>query len=241
MSDAGRLIVVGTPIGNLGDLTDRARAALGEADGWLVEDTRVSGKLQSVLAIHKPMRVLNEHTVDAKIASFVEDIRQGQILAALTDAGMPSISDPGSRLVDLCREADLEVDAIPGASAVTTALALSGFYAQRFAFLGFLGRKPGAIREQLTTFAESPLTLVLFESPFRLDRLLVEAGRCLGERRYALCREMTKAHQQVYRDRLPMVPSAGVVPRKGELTVVFEGLRRGDREESAGWAADSHV
>lgn len=241
MSDAGRLIVVGTPIGNLGDLTDRARKALSESDGWLVEDTRVSGKLQSALGLRKPMRLLNEHTPEARLAGFADDVRAGRTLAVLTDAGMPSISDPGSRLVDLCREAGLGVEAIPGASAVTTALALSGFYAQRFAFLGFLGRKPGAIREQIAPFAESPMTLVLFESPFRLDRLLAEASVCLGERRYALCREMTKAHEQVYRDRLPAVPSASSLPRKGELTVVIEGLRRGDREESDGFEGESHV
>lgn len=241
MSDQGRLIVVGTPIGNLGDLTDRAREALEGADGWLVEDTRVSGKLQSVLGLRKAMRVLNEHTPEAKIATYVDDLRAGKSLAVLTDAGMPSISDPGSRLVDLCREADLTVEAIPGASAVTTALALSGFYAQRFAFLGFLGRKAGAIREHLIPFAASPMTLVLFESPFRLDRLLAEAGVCLGERRYALCREMTKAHEQVYRDRLPAVPAASAVPRKGELTVVIEGLRRGDGAESSEFEGESHV
>jgi 16S rRNA (cytidine1402-2'-O)-methyltransferase len=104
---------------------------------------------------------------------------------------------------------------------------LSGFFGERFAFLGFLPRKPGDMRAELRAFAESPLTLIVFESPFRIDALLERAHEALGARRFAICREMTKAHEQVFRARLPHVPSASEVPRKGEFTVVFEGLRRG--------------
>ncbi|MFY9235061.1 MAG: 16S rRNA (cytidine(1402)-2'-O)-methyltransferase [Fimbriimonadaceae bacterium] len=225
---AGRLILVSTPIGNLGDLSARAGQALQEADFWLVEDTRVSGKLQGHLGIKKPMRVVNEHSAEPQLQKFVSEIESGLTAALLTDGGSPAISDPGAMLADLCHEAGIEVAGVPGPSAVTLALALSGFFAQRFAFLGFLGRKPGAIRSELAQFADSPYTLVLFESPFRIDKTLEAAHEALGERRYALCREMTKAFEQVYRSRLPEKPSEKDVPRKGEFTIVIEGKRKAD-------------
>lgn len=233
-SSVGRLVLVATPIGNLGDLSDRARLALSEAEMWLVEDTRVSGKLQSALGIPRPMRTVNEHTPDERLTALVDEIRAGRIAVLLTDAGAPGVSDPGARLVDLCHQAAVPVDSVPGPSAVTNALALSGFYAQRFAFLGFLGRKPGAIRDVLAPFAESPLTLVLFESPHRFGKLLAAAHGVLGPRRYAICREMTKLHQQVFRGQLPEVPNASAVPARGEFTLVIEGLRRGKERDLEG-------
>lgn len=224
--DKGRLVLVSTPIGNLGDLSPRAAEALGTADFWIVEDTRVSGKLAAHLGIAKPMRVLNDHTGEAAVARYRQAILEGETAALLTDGGAPAISDPGAILTDLCHEAGIEVQAVPGPSAVTTALGLSGFFAQRFAFLGFLSRKPGSIKSELLMFADSPLTLVLFESPHRMESLLKTSHEVLGFRRYAICREMTKTHEQVYRDRLPNTPSEGDVPRKGEVTVVIEGRRR---------------
>ena len=225
------LTLVATPIGNLRDLSPRAAEALGAADFWIVEDTRVSGKLQAHLGIRKPMKVLNEHTSPAKIDAYAAGIEAGASAALLTDAGTPAISDPGAILVDLCRERDIGVDAIPGPSAVTNALMLSGFFAQRFAFLGYLPRKPGEQKAILDDFSSSSLTLVLFESPFRTEKLLEALYASLGKRRYALCREMTKAHQQVVRHRLPDKPSASEVPSKGEFTVVVEGKRRNVERE----------
>lgn len=221
----GSLTLVATPIGNLADLSPRAAEALGAADLWLVEDTRVSGKLQAHLNLKKPMRVVNDHTGEGQIEKYVEEL-SGANAVLLTDGGSPVISDPGAHLCDLCYERGISVEAIPGPSAVTDALMLSGFYAQRFCFLGFLGRKPGAIKGELRQFGDSPITLVLFESPFRIEALLKAAGEELGERRYAICREMTKMHQQVLRNRLPYVPTEEELPRKGEITVVIEGRRR---------------
>lgn len=227
----GKLVLVATPIGNLSDLSTRSASALAEADLWLVEDTRISGKLQSVLNLKKPMKVLNEHTSPAAIQRYLEEIEKGQTVAVLTDGGSPVISDPGAMLADQAHEAGIEVDAAPGPSAVTNALALSGFFAQRFAFLGFLPRKPGPMKAEFEPFAESPYTLVVFESPYRIDALLKAASEALGERRFALCREMTKAHQQIFRGKLPTIPTESQVPRKGEFTIVFEGKRRNTREE----------
>jgi 16S rRNA (cytidine1402-2'-O)-methyltransferase len=231
------LTLVCTPIGNLGDLSGRAEAVLREADVWLVEDTRVSGKLAAHLGVKKPMRVVNEHSADGTLGQLAEQAGE-QTMVLLTDGGAPGISDPGARLVDLCLLGGVPVDAVPGPSAVTNALMLSGFYAQRYAFLGFLPRKPGPMRRELEPFAESPLTLVAFESPFRFRNLLAAAAETLGPRRYAICREMTKLHQQIYRATLPYAPSEAEVPSKGEFTVVFEGLRRSLSESENEWYDD---
>ena len=225
----GVLTIVATPIGNLGDLSPRAASALAAADVWFVEDTRVSGKLQSHLGMKAPMRVLNDHTAKAKVAQYAKEVAGGLAAALLTDAGTPVVSDPGAELIEACLGLGVEVDAVPGPSAVTAALSLSGFYAQRYAFLGYPPRKPGPMRELIEPYAESPLTLVFFESPFRLGKLLAACHASLGERRYAVCRELTKAHQQVWRAELPRVPDEKEVPQKGELTLVVEG-RRSRRE-----------
>lgn len=221
-----KLTLVPTPLGNLGDVSDRIRQTLSEAEFVFAEDTRVSGRLLELLGLKRPLKVLNEHTSEDGLLRYVELLEASGSAALVTDAGTPGISDPGARLVDLCLEAGIEVDALPGPSAVTLALSLSGFYAQRFAFLGFLGKKSGAIRAELAHFVDSPYTLVLFESPYRLDALLSEIETVLGPRRVAICREMTKMHQQVVRIELPNRPSTQEMPRKGEFTVVVEGKRR---------------
>jgi 16S rRNA (cytidine1402-2'-O)-methyltransferase len=223
---SGQLTLVTTPIGNLGDLSPRAGEALREADFWIVEDTRVSGKLLSVLEVRKPMRVLNDHTSRGQIEGYLEELKAGGRAALLTDGGAPSISDPGAILTDLCHDNGVKIEGIPGPSAVITALMLSGFFGQRFAFLGFLGRKAGDIRKELAQFQDSSMTIVLFESPFRFEAVLKVAHEALGERRYAICRELTKMHEQVYRSILPNIPPEKEVPRKGEVTLVIEGRRK---------------
>ena len=146
-------------------------------------------------------------------------------MAYFSDAGTPGVSDPGPALVDLAYEAGVDVDAIPGASALLTAVMLSGFYAQKLAFLGFLARKPGAIRSELEPFAESTTTLVFFEAGNRLPKTLASALEALGERRAAVCREMTKSHQEVIRGALSELVNSGRT-FKGECTVVLEGKRK---------------
>jgi 16S rRNA (cytidine1402-2'-O)-methyltransferase len=221
----GGLTVVATPIGNLGDISPRAAEALTNSVIWVVEDSRVSGKLAAHLGLAKPMRLLNDHTPDAQVDRLVQETRQHAV-ALLTDGGTPVVSDPGARLVDRCLSAEIPVTAVPGPSAPIMALSVSGFFGQRFAFLGFLGRKPKDIRSELRPFADSPLTLVLFESPHRIDALLALSHEVLGGRRYVICREMTKAFEQTYRNCLPEIPNEAEVPRRGEITVVIEGLRK---------------
>jgi 16S rRNA (cytidine1402-2'-O)-methyltransferase len=224
--DGGKLTLVATPIGNLGDLSPRCVEALSKADFWIVEDSRVSGKLQSHLSLKKPMRVFNEHSSLAQAQRYVDEISAGAKAVLLTDAGTPGISDPGAIVADLCHEAHVEVDAIPGPSAVMDALMLSGFFAQRFVFLGFLGRKPGSIRQDLAVFKDSPLTIVLFESPFRAEKLLQTAYEALGPRRFAVCRELTKLHQEVIRGTLGETLQGGSILAKGEFSIVIEGKRK---------------
>ncbi|CAN5514011.1 hypothetical protein BH11ARM1_BH11ARM1_17840 [soil metagenome] len=226
MSETGRLTLVTTPIGNLADLSPRAADALGAADFWIVEDTRVSGRLAIHLGVKKPMRVLNEHTSPKQVEALLGELESGKHAALLTDGGAPSVSDPGASLTDLCHDAGVLVEGIPGPSAPITALMLSGFFGQRFSFLGFLGRKAGDIRKELAPFAESTSTIILFESQFRFLATLKVAHEALGERRYAICRELTKMHEQVYRERLPNLPTEAEVPHKGEFTLVIEGKRR---------------
>ncbi len=222
----GRLILVGTPIGSLADLSPRARQTLAETPLWIVEDTRVSARLAREAGASPSMLVCNEQTRPERIRAYAERILNGEDAALITDGGMPVVSDPGAELVDLCAEMGIEVDCVPGPSAPITALALSGFYGQRWAFLGFLPRKPGPAAEVLRPFAESPLTLVLFESPHRFRKTLALAAEVLGERRAAICRELTKTHQQVWRGPLALPPAEAEVPSRGEVTLVIEGARR---------------
>ncbi len=222
----GGLCLVATPIGNLGDLSPRAVEALKAADVWVVEDTRISAKLAFHLDIKKPMRVMNDHTTPAQVIRYVDEIAAGSQIAVVTDGGSPTVSDPGAILTDACLTRGLPVTGVPGPCAAIYALSLSGFFGQRFVFLGFLGRKAGAIRGELTAFADSPLTIILYESPHRIETLLSAAHDALGPRRYAIGRELTKAFEQVYRAELPYIPTEEEVPRKGEITVVIEGRRR---------------
>jgi 16S rRNA (cytidine1402-2'-O)-methyltransferase len=228
MDSRSDLTLVAGPIGNLGDLTIRAKETLVSCPLWVVEDSRVSSRLASHLEVRPSLTLLTDHSHPSQITKLVERIGREGPAALLTDAGTPGISDPGALLVQEAIESGLKVDALPGPSAVTLALSLSGFFAQRFAFLGFLPRKPGPAKEVLSPFVDSSLTLVLFEGPHRVLKTLETAHQALGPRRCVICRELTKLHQQVWRGTLDKLPTDKQVPAKGEFTLVIEGLRKGD-------------
>lgn len=219
----GALVLVGTPIGNLGDLSARAKEALEEADLVLAEDTRRARKLLSYLSISSK-RVLSYHPGNfrRRNAEVLDEIRAGKKVALVTDAGMPAISDPGEELVAAAVSEGLVVDCVPGPSAVLVALVLSGMPTRRFAFEGFPPRQGSRRNEFFRRLAEEERTVVFFEAPHRLVRSLCDARQALGpERRAAVCRELTKMYQEVVRGTLDELVSHFQSEKpKGEFVVV---------------------
>ncbi len=204
METAGALVVVGTPIGNLGDLSPRAVDTLADADAIACEDTRRTGRLLAHLGIAAPkLLVANEHTEADIAADLVRRVAAGQRVVFVSDAGMPVISDPGQRAVAAVVDAGLTVEVVPGPSALDTAVAVSGLSAGRFTFEGFLPRKGRVRRERLARIATADHPVVLYEAPHRLARTLGDlAGVCDGDRRVAVLRELTKLHEEHWRGTL---------------------------------------
>ncbi len=224
----GRLLVVGTPIGNLGDLTPRAAEALRSADMVIAEDTRLARKLLSHLGARRPLISFNDHSPDTRLAELLERLAAGLTLALTTDAGMPAVSDPGARLVAAARAAGAAVEVLPGPSAVTAAMAAAGVEASGFLFGGFLPSRPLAARAAaldrlLDAAGSAGLPLILFEAPHRIAPLLALLGERVPEARVAACREMTKLHEEVIVGS-PAEVSAALVQQRGELTLVISGI-----------------
>jgi 16S rRNA (cytidine1402-2'-O)-methyltransferase len=222
---AGTLWLVGTPIGNLGDVTDRARRTLADVDLIACEDTRRARKLLAHLDIRGARLVtFFEGNERRRVPELLEHLRAGRDVAVVSDAGMPGLSDPGERLVRAAVVEGIEVDVVPGPSAAVAALVVSGLPAARFAFEGFLPRKPGDRRNRLAQVAADPRTVILFESPRRLGTLLGEAADVLGDRRASVVRELTKLHQEVVRGTLPELAARyRDEDVRGEVVVVIEG------------------
>ena len=218
----GKLYVVGTPIGNLEDLTPRAARILGEVSLIAAEDTRVTRRLLSHLGIHVPMVSYNEHNQHQRLPALLEDLGSGD-LALVTDAGMPAVSDPGSDLVAQAAAAGFQVEAVPGVSAVTTALSMSGMSGDGFLFLGFLPRKARERRAKLEGLTESTNTLVVFEAPHRLKATLRDILAVLGEREMSVCRELTKLYEEVFRGTASEALAHFREPR-GEFVLVIRGV-----------------
>jgi 16S rRNA (cytidine1402-2'-O)-methyltransferase len=220
----GRLLVVGTPIGNLGDLTPRAAEALRTADIVVAEDTRLARRLLAHLGAKRPTTSFNDHSPGARLGELLERLAGGATLALTTDAGMPGVSDPGARLIEAARAAGAIVEVLPGPSAVTAAMAASGVEATGFVFGGFLPSRPAAARAAalqrlLDACGSTGLPLVLFEAPHRVGTLLAALEALVPDAQVAACRELTKVHEEV------LVGTPGEVwgrlrePR-GELTLV---------------------
>jgi 16S rRNA (cytidine1402-2'-O)-methyltransferase len=223
----GQLLLAATPLGDPGDASARLIEALGSADVLAAEDTRRVRTLASALGVKITGRVVSHYdAVEVRRApALVEAVRDGQTVLVVTDAGMPSVSDPGYRLVAACVEAGLPVSCLPGPSAVTTALVLSGLPCDRFCFEGFAPRKPGERHRWLVMLASEARTAVFFESPRRLAATLADAVDVLGgERAAAVCRELTKTYEEVLRGSLAELAQWAVdVEVRGEITVVLAG------------------
>jgi 16S rRNA (cytidine1402-2'-O)-methyltransferase len=216
------LYVVGTPIGNLGDISVRALETLREADAILSEDTRHTRILLGRYDISTPTVSCHKFNEASRVEGIIERIRGGAAMALVTDSGMPAVSDPGARVVAACRKAGLPVTSIPGPSAVTTAVALSGFPAGGFVFAGFAPRKSGALRKLLLPFVDCPVPVVLFESPYRLIKLLGGIAELFGDREVFVARELTKKFEETLwgtADDIRKSFQARTV--KGEIVVVL--------------------
>ena len=221
---SGHLYVVGTPIGNLGDLSDRARETLAVVDLVAAEDTRRTGKLLAHAGIRARMISLFEGNERQRIDELLERLSEGATVALVSDAGMPAVSDPGFRLLRAAVEAGIGISVVPGPSAVTAALVVSGLPTDRWVFEGFLPRRPSERRSRLRALAHDPRTVVLFESPLRVVTLLRDVLVELGDRRAAVARELTKIHEEVLRGRVSEVLAMLLDSEpRGEIVVVLEG------------------
>lgn len=221
----GKLILCGTPIGNLEDTSPRAVRILGEADIVACEDTRRTRKLLSHYGITaRSLVVYNEANERRRAAELVRRIASGSTVVLVSDAGMPGLSDPGFRLVRACIEESLPIEVVPGPTAVVTALAVSGLAPGRFVFEGFFPKKRGDRQRRIAELAGERRTIVIFESPHRLEACLADLLDGLGDRPAAVARELTKLHEEVRRDRLSaLVEWARSTPPKGEIVIVVGG------------------
>ena len=230
---AGTLYIVSTPIGNLEDITLRALRILKESDLIAAEDTRVTMKLLNRFEIKKPLISYYEHNRREKGEYIVSRIEAGESCALVTDAGSPAISDPGTELVDLCIERGIEVVPIPGCCAIITALCASGIECGRFTFEGFLSTANKSRIDHLESVAREKRTMVFYEAPHKLLRTLEDMYKYFGDREIALCRELTKLHEEISRTTLSAaIAKYTETPPKGEFVIVIRGYK-GEDEATA--------
>lgn len=223
---AGSLHVVATPIGNLGDVSPRAREVLAAVDAICAEDTRVTGAMLAHFGIHRPLVALHEHNEERVTAGLLERLAAGQRLALVSDAGTPLVSDPGYVLVSAARAAGVAVYAVPGPSAALAALSISGLPSDRFLFEGFLPAKATARRLRLRGLAAQPCTWIVFESAHRIADCAADLAVVLGSRRICVCRELTKRFEEsalLAAVTLPEWLAAGDSRLRGEFVLVIEG------------------
>jgi 16S rRNA (cytidine1402-2'-O)-methyltransferase len=241
---AGKLVVCPTPIGNLDDMPPRALEALRRADVVCAEDTRVTGKLLSAFGLANRLERLDENLMGERAASITQRVREGQVVAYCSDAGMPGVSDPGQRLVDAALDAGVPVEVLPGPTAVTCAYVASGFTCPRFYFGGFFPRKDGERRRAVEALRDLDAVALFYESPHRIADALACIAQLLPQRRVAVCRELTKLHEEVVRD--VAVPLAAEFARrqeeggvKGEIVLVVDAPGDAERAQAERQAAGS--
>ena len=233
MAGTGTLYVVGTPIGNLGDLSPRAVETLERCDFIAAEDTRVTVKLLNHLGLKKPMVSYFEHNLRRRGEEITARMLAGETCAIVTDAGMPCISDPGEDLVRLCIAQGIPTEVVPGPSALISALAVSGLSTSRFAFEGFLSVKKSSRFQRLQEIQTDPRTLIFYEAPHKLVATLRDMLEVLGDRKITLVRELTKIHEEVRHTTLAEgLAYYEASPPRGEFVLVLEGASQERAEES---------
>ena len=241
----GRLEVVATPIGNLADLSPRARESLQRADVIAAEDTRRTGQLLAAFGIERPLLSLHAHNERARSAGLLARLEEGAVVALVSDAGTPVLSDPGHELVRAAAAAGHAVTAIPGPTAIAAALAISGIPAERFCFEGFLPARPRERRARLAALAREERALVFFEGPHRLAEALTDLAEAFGAAREAVvARELTKAFETVYRGTLAELATRAATDTnmvRGELTLIVAGAPRGGAGEGEGDGEEQRV
>jgi 16S rRNA (cytidine1402-2'-O)-methyltransferase len=221
----GKLYICPTPIGNLEDITLRVLRVMQEADVIAAEDTRHSIKLLNHYDIQKPLTSYHEHNKEAKGTHLIEKLQRGEIIALVSDAGMPGISDPGADLIKLCIEHDIEFEVLPGATAFTTALVASGLPTNHFAFEGFLDREKKNRKKRLEFLKNDDRTMIFYEAPHRLEAALKDIHEILGNRNAVAARELTKRHEEFVRGTVvELIAHFEAHPPKGEFVVLVEGM-----------------
>ncbi|MDR3178715.1 MAG: 16S rRNA (cytidine(1402)-2'-O)-methyltransferase [Oscillospiraceae bacterium] len=227
----GKLIVLGTPIGNLGDFSPRAVETLKKVDFIIAEDTRVTRKLLNYFNIHKPLISYFKHNETNKTDLIIKKIMSGENCAIVSDAGMPTISDPGEELVKKCAKANIKVEVVPGPCAFVAALAVSGLPSNRFTFEGFLGKNKKAVKTHLEELKDEKRTMIFYESPHRLQKSLCSFLKILGNRKISISREITKIYEEVIRTTLEKaveIYKNKLV--KGEFVIVIAGKKQSKDE-----------
>ena len=229
--DKGTLYVVGTPIGNMGDMSPRAVETLKAVDFIAAEDTRVTVKLLNHFDIKKPMLSYFEHNKHQKGEYIIDRLLNGENCAVVTDAGMPCISDPGEDLIKQCEGAGIRTVVVPGPSAVISALALSGLETGRFTFEGFLSVNKKSRSEHLESLADERRTMIFYEAPHKLPNTLSDLYKAFGERRLTIARELTKVHEEIIRTTTKAAAETYTVdnPLKGEIVLILEGRKDSPR------------
>jgi 16S rRNA (cytidine1402-2'-O)-methyltransferase len=237
VTEKSTLYLVGTPIGNLSDISERAKKVLSEVDFVAAEDTRESGRLLSCYGIRKPLVSYFEHNKKEKGEYIAERIQNGESCALITDAGMPAISDPGEDIVRLCAERGIRVSVIPGPCAAVCALALSGISTSKFLFEGFLPVGKSERREALSELKGIKRTIIFYEAPHKLIRTLDDLFEAFGNRKLSLCRELTKLNEEVIRTTIEGAREyyAEHSPR-GEYVLIMEGASDAELKAAAFWA-----
>ena len=243
--DKGILYVVGTPIGNMGDMSPRAVETLSAVDFIAAEDTRVTVKLLNHFGIKKPMLSYFEHNKHQKGDYIIERILNGENCAVVTDAGMPCISDPGEDLIKQCEAAGIRAVVVPGPSAVISALALSGLETGRFTFEGFLSVNKKSRADHLESLVGERRTMIFYEAPHKLPNTLNDLYKTFGERRLTIARELTKLHEEIIRTttKAAALTYTAENPLKGEIVLILEGSKEADRpamtaEEAVAYAKE---